>query len=147
MTSKALIVFAVIASLVVFLFFKFPQPNYYDQKINGVWYGISYIEHKDEGEKMGVRFMNANYESGAIRFIVNYPENLYVLDGISEENIIPYGGNVEEEMKMKRELDGTIVEQLYNIAIKKWPDKHLEKVTYEKPFEDTFYAKKYVKNN
>ena len=92
-------------------------------------------------------FIKANYVDGEMWLLVNYPENLYVLDKISDDVFVPYGGKNEEELKAQRTLEGTVVEKLYDIAIKKWPEKHLDNVEYKKSFMQTFYAKKYLKKS
>lgn len=146
-TSKALIVFIFITALAVFIFTKLPNERPYEEKIDGVWYNVNSADIGESGVMLHVNFIKANYVDGEMRLLVNYPENLYVLDKISDDVFVPYGGKNEEELKAQRTLEGTVVEKLYDIAIKKWPEKHLDNVEYKKPFMQTFYAKKYLKKS
>lgn len=147
LTSKALLVFILITGLVTFLFMKIPDKRPYEKKIDGVWYNIDSADVGESGVMLHVNFIKANYVDGEMWLLVNYPENLYVLDKISDDVFVPYGGKNEEELKAQRTLEGTVVEKLYDIAIKKWPEKHLDNVEYKKPFMQTFYAKKYLKKS
>ena len=147
LTSKALLVFILITGLVTFLFMKIPDERPYEKKIDGVWYNIDSADVGESGVMLHVNFIKANYVDGEMWLLVNYPENLYVLDKISDDVFVPYGGKNEEELKAQRTIEGTVVKKLYDIAIKKWPEKHLDNVEYKKPFMQTFYAKKYLKKS
>lgn len=126
---------------------KIPDERPYEKKIDGVWYNIDSADVGESGVMLHVNFIKANYVDGEMWLLVNYPENLYVLDKISDDVFVPYGGKNEEELKAQRTLEGTVVEKLYDIAIKKWPEKHLDNVEYKKSFMQTFYAKKYLKKS
>lgn len=140
-TSKALIVFIFITALAVFIFTKLPNERPYEEKIDGVWYNVNSADIGESGVMLHVNFIKANYVDGEMRLLVNRPENLYVLDSISDNVFVPYGGKNEEELNIRRTLEGTVVEKLYDIAIKKWPEKQLDTIEYKQPFEQSYYAK------
>ncbi len=144
-TSKALIVFIFITALAVFIFTKLPNERPYEEKIDGVWYNVNSADIGESGVMLHVNFIKANYVDGEMRLLVNRPENLYVLDSISDNVFVPYGGKNEEELNIRRTLEGTVVEKLYDIAIKKWPEKQLDTIEYKQPFEQSYYAKKWLK--
>lgn len=144
-TSKALIVFIFITALAVFIFTKLPNERPYEEKIDGVWYNVNSADIGESGVMLHVNFIKANYVDGEMRLLVNRPENLYVLDSISDNVFVPYGGKNEEELNIRRTLEGTVVEKLYDIAIKKWPEKRLDTIEYKQPFEQSYYAKKWLK--
>lgn len=144
-TSKALIVLIFITALAVFIFTKLPNERPYEEKIDGVWYNVNSADIGESGVMLHVNFIKANYVDGEMRLLVNRPENLYVLDSISDNVFVPYGGKNEEELNIRRTLEGTVVEKLYDIAIKKWPEKQLDTIEYKQPFEQSYYAKKWLK--
>lgn len=144
-TSKALIVFIFITALAVFIFTKLPNERPYEEKIDGVWYNVNSADIGESGVMLHVNFIKANYVDGEMRLLVNRPENLYVLDSISDNVFVPYGGKNEEELNIRRTLEGTVVEKLYDIAIKKWPEKQLDTIEYKQPFDQSYYAKKWLK--
>lgn len=144
-TSKALIVFIFITALAVFIFTKLPNERPYEEKIDGVWYNVNSADIGESGVMLHVNFIKANYVDREMRLLVNRPENLYVLDSISDNVFVPYGGKNEEELNIRRTLEGTVVEKLYDIAIKKWPEKQLDTIEYKQPFEQSYYAKKWLK--
>lgn len=144
-TSKALIVFIFITALAVFIFTKLPNERPYEEKIDGVWYNVNSADIGESGVMLHVNFIKANYVDGEMRLLVNRPENLYVLDSISDNVFVPYGGKNEEELNIRKTLEGTVVEKLYDIAIKKWPEKQLDTIEYKQPFEQSYYAKKWLK--
>lgn len=144
-TSKALIVFIFITALAVFIFTKLPNERPYEEKIDGVWYNVNSADIGESGVMLHVNFIKANYVDGEMQLLVNRPENLYVLDSISDNVFVPYGGKNEEELNIRRTLEGTVVEKLYDIAIKKWPEKQLDTIEYKQPFEQSYYAKKWLK--
>lgn len=145
LTSKALLVFILITGLAVFIFTKLPNERPYEEKIDGVWYNVNSADIGESGVMLHVNFIKANYVDGEMRLLVNRPENLYVLDSISDNVFVPYGGKNEEELNIRRTLEGTVVEKLYDIAIKKWPEKQLDTIEYKQPFEQSYYAKKWLK--